>query len=124
VTPAPWLQVDVYQSLDPRTMTLREFNSGFTVRNGRDWSVRFANNFLRREIEDYLIEGRRRLNEAYEAIARLHYDARRRRFNEQSYGLAQNLGNTWLLSYTVSLYSGRRRESSFGFGVQIDTVRF
>ena len=86
--------------------------------------MRFANNFLRREIEDYMIEGRRRLNEAYEAIGRLHYDARRRRFNEQSYGVAQNLGNTWLVSYTVSLYSGRRRESSFGFGVQIDTVRF
>lgn len=124
VTPAPWLQVDVYQSVDPRTLTLREFNSGFTLRNGRDWSLRFANNFLRREIEDYLIEGRRRINEAYETIARLHYDARRRRFNEQSYGIAQNLGNTWLVSYTVSLYSGRRRESSFGFGVQIDTVRF
>lgn len=124
VTPAPWLQVDVYQSVDPRSLTLREFNSGFTLRNGRDWSVRFANNFLRHEIEDYLIEGRRRINEAYETIARLHYDARRRRFNEQSYGIAQNLGNTWLVSYTVSLYSGRRRESSFGFGVQIDTVRF
>jgi LPS-assembly protein len=124
VTPAPWLQLDIYQSVDPRNLTLREFNSGFTVRNGRDWSVRLANNFLRHEIEDYLIEGRRRLNEAYETIARLHYDARRRRFNEQSYGIAQNLGNTWLVSYTVSLYSGRRRESSFGFGVQIDTVRF
>jgi LPS-assembly protein len=54
----------------------------------------------------------------------LHYDARRRRFNEQAYGIVQNLGNTWLISYTVSLYSGRRRESSFGFNVQIDTVRF
>jgi LPS-assembly protein len=124
VAPAPWLQVDVYQSVDPRSLALREFNSGLTLRNGRDWSVRFANNFLRREIEDYMIEGRRRLNEAYEAIGRLHYDARRRRFNEQSYGVAQNLGNTWLVSYTVSLYSGRRRESSFGFGVQVDTVRF
>jgi LPS-assembly protein len=124
VTPAPWLQVDVYQSVDPRSLALREFNSGVTLRNGRDWSVRFGNNFLRREIEDYLVEGRRRINEAYETIARLHYDARRRRFNEQSYGIAQNLGNTWLVSYTMNLYSGRRRESSFGFGVQIDTVRF
>ena len=49
---------------------------------------------------------------------------RRRRFNEQAYGIVQNLGNTWLLAYTVSLYSGRRRESSFGFRVEIDTVRF
>ncbi len=124
LTPARWLQVDIYQSFAPRTLTLREFNSGVTLRDGRLWSVRFGNNFLRRQLEDYVVDGRARLNERFEALTRLHYDARKRRFNEQAYGIAQNLGNTWLLSYTVSLYSGRRRESSFGFNVQIDTVRF
>ena len=124
LTPARWLQVDVYQSFAPRTFTLREFNSGVTLRDGRVWSLRFSNNFLRRQLEDYAIDGRARINERLEAITRLHYDARKRRFNEQAYGIAQNLGNTWLISYTVSLYSGRRRESSFGFNVQIDTLRF
>ncbi len=124
LTPANWLQVDVYQSFAPRTLTLREFNSGITVRDGRFWSVRFGNNFLRNEIQDYSVDGRLRINERFEALTRLHYDARRHRFNEQAYGIVQNLGNTWLVSYTVSLYSGRRRESSFGFNVQIDTVRF
>ena len=122
--PARWLQVDVYQSFAPQTGTLREFNSGITVHDGRFWSVRFGNNFLRTQIQDYSIDGRLRINERFEALTRLHYDARRHRFNEQAYGIVQNLGNTWLVSYTVSLYSGRRRESSFGFNVQIDTVRF
>jgi LPS-assembly protein len=122
--PARWLQIDFYQSITPQNLTLQEFNSGITIRDGRFWSVRFANNFLRRQIEDYLIDGRVRINERLEALSRLRYDARRRRFNEQAYGIVQNLGNTWLVSYTVSLYSGRRRESSFGFNVQIDTVRF
>jgi LPS-assembly protein len=122
--PARWLQVDVYQSFAPQSFTLREFNSGITVRDGTAWSVRFGNNFLRREIQDYSIDGRMRINERFEALTRLHYDARRSRFNEQAYGISQNLGNTWLISYTVSLYSGRRRESNFGFNVQIDTVRF
>ncbi len=124
LTPARWLQVDVYQSFAPQSFTLRELNSGITLRDGAAWSVRFGNNFLRSQIQDYSFEGRRRLNERLEALTRLHYDARRHRFNEQSYGLAQNLGNTWLISYTVSLYSGRRRESGFGFNIQIDTVRF
>ncbi|MBL9201941.1 MAG: LPS-assembly protein LptD [Opitutaceae bacterium] len=124
LTPAQWLQVDVYQSFAPRTLTLREFNSGITIRDGRAWSVRFSNNFLRRQLEDYAVEGRLRINERFEALTKLHYDARKRRFNEQAYGIAQNLGNTWLISYTVSLYEGRRRESSFGFNVQVDTVRF
>lgn len=122
--PAHWLQVDLYQSFAPQSLRVRELNAGITVKDGDAWSVRFANNFLRRELEDYLLEGRVRLNERLEAVTRLHYDARRRRFNEQAYGLVQNLGNTWLVSYTVSLYSGRRRESSFGFNVQIETVRF
>ena len=124
LTPARWLQVDVYQSFAPRTLRLREFNSGITLRDGHAWSLRFGNNFLRDQLQDYTMDGRLRLNERFEAVTRLHYDARKRRFNEQAYGIAQNLGNTWLISYTVSLYSGRRRESSFGFNVQIDTLRF
>lgn len=122
--PARWLQVDLYQSFAPQNITLREFNSGITIKDGTEWSLRFGNNFLRHEIQDYSIDGRVRINERFEALTRLHYDARRRRFNEQVYGIAQNLGNTWLVNYTVSLYSGRRRESSFGFRVEIEAVRF
>lgn len=122
--PARWLQVDVYDSFSPRTLAVRELNAGVTLKDGNLWSVRFGNNFLRHEIEDYAVDGRVRLSERFEALTRLHYDSRRRRFNEQAYGITQNLSNTWLISYTVSLYSGRRRESSFGFNVQIDTVRF
>lgn len=124
LTPAPWLQVDVYDSFTANTQRLREFNSAVTIRDGRLWELRLTNNFLRAQIEDYAIAGRWRLNEAYEATTRLHYDARRRRFNEQSYGITQNLGNTWLISYNVSIYSGRRRESSFGFNIRVDTIRF
>jgi LPS-assembly protein len=122
--PASWLQLDAYQSVSPRNFTLREFNSGIKVHDGDAWSVRFANNYLRRELEDYLVDGRIRINEAFETLVRVHYDARRRRLNEQSYGIVQNLANTWLISYTVNLYSGRRRESGVGFNIQVDTVRF
>lgn len=122
--PARWLQIDLYQSFTPQSLTLQEFNSGITLRDGTIWSLRFSNNFLRAQIEDYLIDGRVRINERLDALMRLHYDARRRRFNEQSYGIVQNLGNTWLVAYTVSLYSGRRRESSFGFNIRVETVRF
>ncbi|MEO5957684.1 MAG: LPS assembly protein LptD, partial [Opitutaceae bacterium] len=122
--PTSWLQLDLYQSFTPRTMSLRELNTGLTLRDGREWSVRFSNNFLRDELHDYAIDGRLRINEAFEFLTRLHYDVRKRRFNEQAYGLSQNLGNTWLLSYIVTLYSGPRRESHFGLRIQIDTVRF
>lgn len=122
--PATWLQLDVYQSFAPQNFTLRELNTGITLRDGNMWSMRLASNYLSRQLNDYAIDGRFRLNEAYELLTRLNYDARKRRFNEQAYGVAQNLGNTWLISYVVTLYSGPRRESHFGLRVQIDTVRF
>jgi LPS-assembly protein len=122
--PAHWLQFDVYQSLEPEEFILQEFNSGITLRDGTAWSLRFGNNFLRQQIQDYSVDGRWRLTERFEALMRLQYDVRTRRFNEQAYGISQNLSNTWLISYIVSLYSGRRRESSFGFNVQVDTLGF
>jgi LPS-assembly protein len=122
--PARWLQVDAYHRITPQTGTLQEFNSGVTVHDGTVWSLRFSNNFLRREIEDYVVDGRYRLNHRYDALTRLHYDARKRRFNEQAYGLVQNLDHTWRISYVVSLYSGPRRESSFGLNVQVEAIGF
>lgn len=123
LTPASWVQVDLYQSLRPASMALKELNAAVSIRDGTVWSLRFANHFLRGEIEDYSIDGRYRINEVFEALTRVRYDARQRRFNEQSYGLAHNIGNIWLISYEMSLYSGRRRESSFGFRVSVEAVR-
>lgn len=122
--PAHWLQFDLYQSFAPQRFTLRELNSGVTVHDGPAWSLRFGNNFLRNELQDYSLDSRVRVNERFAAVARLRYDARQHRFNEQTYGLAHNVANTWLISYSVSVYSGRKRESNFGFDLRIDTVRF
>jgi LPS-assembly protein len=131
IMPTRWLQFDVYSSFAPQNFTLREFNSGLTLHDGEAWSLRFANNYLRRQsrtlddgVEDYLLEGRVRLTESFDAQARLHYDARKSRFTQQSYGIEQNLDNTWRVSYVVTLYSGRKRESSFGFRIQVETIRF
>lgn len=122
--PARWMQLDLYGSYQTQTAVLRELNSGLTLKDGDAWSLRFANNFLRDDIEDYLVEGRLKINEIFEAQTKLHYDARKRRFNEQAYGIVQNIDNIWRLSYIVTLYSGRQRESDFGFSVRIDALRF
>ena len=122
--PADWLQADLYQSFSPRTRRLRELNTGVTLRDGREWSARLGNNFLRGELQDYTLHASRRLDERLSALLRLHYDARRRRFNEQTYGVAHTLANTWIVTYSVSVFSGRRRESNFGFDVRVDAIRF
>lgn len=124
IMPARWLEVGVYQSFTPQDFALQEFNTGITIRDGDAWSLRFANNFLRGELHDYAIGGSHRFNEVFEGIAYVRYDARTQRFNEQSYGVRHNVGNTWSIEYLIRLYDGNRRESRFGFNIRIDAIRF
>jgi LPS-assembly protein len=88
------------------------------------WSVRLASHFLRADYEQYLLDYHQRLNESYDAFVRLIYDARLRRFNEQTFGLTQRLGQTWNVRYEVSFTQGEQREGSFGFNVQVDLLKF
>ncbi len=124
VMPARWLEFNAYESFAPQDATQREFNTGVTVRDGDEWRLRFSSNFLRHELNDYFLQGSRRINELFEAVAFLRYNERLRRFDEQSYGIRQNVGNVWSIEYAVSLYEGRRREGRFGFNVRVDAIRF
>jgi LPS-assembly protein len=122
LTPAPWLALNVYESFTPQNFTLNQFSTGLTLRDGDAWSVRFANYYLRQDTAEYAVEATARVNEVYGAIARLQYDARLHLYVEQVYGLTQNLGNTWRLTYAITLYDGPRRESKapgFKFGVEL-----
>ena len=124
VMPARWMQFDTYLSVVPQSFTMREINTGLTIHDGDQWSVRFSSSFLRHELEGYFIEGRWRINEAYEAIGRLAYDAFEHRLNEQFYGLRQNLSNTWLVEYGLTIYDGPRRESPVGFNISVQGIGF
>jgi LPS-assembly protein len=117
--PARWLRFDLYQSVSPRTLAVRELNTGLTLRDGEAWSVRLATHYLAQEISEYVLDYEQRLNEVYSAVARWRYDLRRSRFNEQTYGIRQNLGNVWDIAYQMSLFEGPRREGSFEFRVEV-----
>ena len=124
IMPARWLELGIYQSFAPQDLTLREFNTGITVRDGDEWEARFSSNFLRGELNDYFLESSRRFNEVFDGIIHLRYDARKQRFNEQMYGIRHNISNTWRIEYLITLYDGPRRESRFGFSVRVDALRF
>ncbi len=122
--PAPWVRFESYQRTSASTFAVHELNTGFTVLDGKAWSARVYNHYLKHQIAEYIAEGRYRVNEAYTTIARLHYDARRSRFVEQSLGLQHNLDNLWSIRYGLSLYSGRTRESNFGLRIEARLAGF
>jgi LPS-assembly protein len=122
--PSRWARFDVYNSFDPHTKTTRELNTRFTLHDGNVWSLSLSNDYLQHQIDEYIAEGRYRLNEVYQVLARLHFDARKSRFNERSIALRQNLDNIWSIQYGVSYFEGRKRESNFGFSVEVRLAGF
>jgi len=124
LTPAKWLQFDLYQNFVPQNFRVDEFNTALTLRDGTAQEVILATHYLGGEIQEYVVDYRYRLNEVYQGILRLHYDKREKRFIEQSYGLRQTLDNLWWVEYEISFFEGPRRESSFSFNVQVELAVF
>ncbi len=124
VMPASWLRLDTFSRVDPRNGALRELNSGVTLHDGDAWSARLGSHYLQHQLQEYVLDGSYRLDETRALLTRLHYDARLSRFVEQDYGLSQNLANLWLIRYLIVLYEGPRRESSFGFNVEVEMRRW
>jgi LPS-assembly protein len=123
-TPAQWLQLDIYQSVSPQTLRIRELNTGIRIIDGDVWSVRLGNRYLKHDIQEYLLDARYRVNELYHPFVRFHYDVRQSRFVEQTVGLRHVINNLWTIDYAVSFYSGRRRESNYSFALRVNVTGF
>ncbi len=124
LTPAPWLKLAIYERFDPHRTSQNELNSVVELIDQEWWSVRLASHYLRNDYEEYSLDVQTRLNEVWDVAARWRYDAKRNRLNEQTYGLWQRLGQTWAIKYEMSFFEGPRRESSFGFNVEVDLLKF
>ncbi|MBI2812680.1 MAG: LPS assembly protein LptD [Opitutae bacterium] len=124
VNPAPWLKLKIFHRLDPRALTQQELNTAIEIVDQEWWSARLATHFLKNNYQEYLLEYRQRLNEAFDVTALWRYDARNNRFNEQSYGVWQRLGQTWAVKYEVSWFNGPRRESSFALNLEVQLLKF
>lgn len=124
LTPAPWIRLAVYERFDPHTNTQRELNTTLELADLEWWSVRLSSHFLKNDYEEYSLDTHFRLNEVWDVAARWRYDAKRSRLNEQTYGLWQRFGQTWSVRYEMSFFEGPRRESSFGFNIEVDLLKF
>lgn len=124
LTPAPWLRWEVFHRFDPNRASQQELNTALEIADQDWWSARIATHFLKNNYEEYYLECRRRLNEVCDVTALWRYDAINHRFNEQSYGLWQRLGQTWAVKYEVSWFKGPRRESAFALNLEVDLLKF
>jgi len=123
-TPINWLQFNALEIVVPQQREQRELDTGFVIRDGEQRSFSFSNSFLHGQIEQYNFQYRERLNEAYEVVETFTYDARLRRANQQVVDLRQNIRNTWIIHYQVSLLNGDTRQGHFGLNLEIQLIKF
>lgn len=124
LTPAPFLDLSSYYRVSPGDWKMEEFNTAITLRSADRWSVQFANHYLASDIQEFIGGIAYRVNEVYEGYLQLHFDSRRNRFVEQTYGVRQTIANRWVVGYEISFFEGPRRESDFGFNVVLEAIRF
>jgi LPS-assembly protein len=124
LTPAPWLRFEVFNRFDPHTPNQQELNTAVDLIDQEWWSARISTHYLKNNYEEYDLQYRRRLNEVYDVFGLWRYDALNNRFDEQSYGVWQRLGQSWAVKYEVSFLDGPRRESSFSLNVEVELLKF
>ncbi len=124
LTPAPWLKFEVFNRFDPHTPSQQELNTAVDLIDQEWWSARISTHYLKNNYEEYDLQYRRRLTEVYDVFGLWRYDALNSRFDEQSYGVSQRLGQTWAVKYEVSFLNGPRRESSFSLNVEVELLKF
>lgn len=124
LSPASFLDIGLYHRATPGDWTMRELNTAITLHDADLWQLQFANHYLQGDIQEFIGAFAYRFNEVWQGYTRLHFDARRDRFVEQSYGLSQTIANRWVIGYEISFYEGPRRESDFGFAIRVDALRF
>lgn len=122
--PARWLQLSAYHRFDPHRTSGQEFNTAIEVTDQEWWSVKLGTHYLKHDYQEYSLDYRQRLNEVWDVVGRWRFDAERSRFNEQTYGVWQRLGQTWTVKYEMSFFEGPRRESSFGLNVEVELLKF
>jgi LPS-assembly protein len=125
LTPAKWLDVSEEEIFSPETFTVREVETGITVKDGESWSVHLGNDFLRKENDAYIAELRVRLNEMYVVHLVSEYDDRLHLFPQQSIALEENLVNTWAIRYVLTVSQGPNDNNGhFGFSVGATLISF
>lgn len=124
LSPAPFLDFDVYHRAAPGDWDMRELNTAITLHNADQWQLQLATHYLESDIQEYIGSYAYRFNEVWQGYTRLHFDSRRDRFVEQTYGIRQTIANRWAIGYEISFFEGQRRESDFSFGIRLDAVTF
>ncbi|MCH6256751.1 LPS assembly protein LptD [Puniceicoccaceae bacterium K14] len=120
ITPAAWLEIDLFSRYDFSDSTLEEFNTRVSIVDQGYWKLGFGNHFYRDLLEQYSLHGEYVLNENWKVYGIAKYDEASNTFYEQRLGFLQRAVGDYGIKYEIRFYEGDRRETNFGLSLGID----
>jgi LPS-assembly protein len=126
LTPAKWLDLQVYERISPYSGALHELSTQTTIADGDRWAIRLGTQHVTDALtlDQYMLGWSYRIDSQYALRALWRYDADTGVLAEQTYGVTQQIGHTWQLEYLVSHNRNARDDSGYSFSVRVRLATF
>lgn len=121
VTPAYWLDFQMYERLSPYTGELHELSTQTIFTDGDRWKFRFGTQHVTQPIvvDQLLLGWEYRIDSEYALRTLWRIDTDTGDLAEQNYAVLQQLGHSWQIEYYVGHNRNARGDSGFRFGLRL-----
>jgi LPS-assembly protein len=126
ISPARWLNLELYSRLDTYSWRSNEISAQLELRDGDRWNLRFGAQYNTdiSTINQYYWSLEYRVSSNYALFGRWRYDCEADKLTEQYYGLRQRIGNTWIIEYHLANRQNARRDNGFSYGINLRIQTF
>jgi hypothetical protein len=145
-SPAPWLEVGMFQRFSVDHLKLWEWNSRVRITDADVWYIEYRNSLAKLnqgfgylgapifpksgdlfpflDVDQHSLEIGARINQNFRTRLLFRYDVVLKKFTEQHYSIYQKFGRSVELEYRLSLRENASREDDWAFRIGLELVSF
>lgn len=124
LSPAPWLELEVFSRVDSASMTLLEILPELRFSDGDLWSLAVTYEGLQRQINELTTAFEYQLNYRTRLLNFFRYNGQSGQLTEQVYGFERIINREWSLRCAVSLVRNDARRENFRLSTTLVTRLF
>jgi LPS-assembly protein len=124
LTPADWLQLDFLSRLKTEDLTLKNYSSALTLKDGDVRSIQFGTEILQNEIEEYFVRANVRINQNFGISTKITFDAEDEEWSELIGGLDTMLGRYWKIASSFGYQQNSERRGNWRLDMNLRLLSF
>lgn len=117
--PCECISLNLFTRFDVNSLTLNELSSGFTLRDGEIWKIRFSNEYFKDRTNQIRLDWFYQINTQTWFNAFWRIDCRLGSIVEQNYHLFRQLNRTWVVDGRVIVRSHLPRDERYQLSLSI-----